>query len=159
MALLRGYLFVIADKGRSAARIGMARDVHTHFQQLSAASPLDLELVSLHPCSYIKYREFKVHKLLSDLYLRQGWFRWDEARIQAAITEALAVPESVIKTSLKNTSTRNYDFPVKRADTGEVFPNSREAAEKALGSKKFAAKIRKAVRDRIKCGPSLWERG
>ena len=150
---------MIADKGRTAAKIGMARDVHTHFQQLSAASPLDLELVSLHPCTYVKFREFKVHKLLSDLYLRQGWFRWDEARIDAAIAEALAVDETTIKTSLKSVSTRNYDFPVKRTDTGEVFPNSREAAEKVLGSKKFAAKIRKAVRDRIKCGPCLWERG
>lgn len=159
MALLRGYLYVIADKGRTVAKIGMARDVHTHFQQLCAACPLDLELVSLHPCTYVRYREFKVHKSLSSLYLRQGWFRWDEARTQAAIIEALAVPESIIKTSLKSTSTRNYDFPVKRGDTGEVFPNSREAAEKVLGSKKYAAKIRTAVRDRIKCGPCLWERG
>ncbi len=159
MALLRGYLYVIADKGRTVAKIGMARDVHTHFQQLSAASPLDLELVSLHPCTYVRFREFKVHKSLNDLYLRQGWFRWDEVRIQAAITEALAVPETVIKTSLKSTSTRNYDFPVKRADTGEVFPTTRDAAEKVLGSRKLATKIRRAVREGVKCGPCLWERG
>lgn len=150
---------MIADKGRTVANIGMARDVHAHFRQLTAASPLDLELVSLHPCSYMRFREFKVHKLLSDLYLRQGWFRWDEARTQTAIAEAMAVPETAIKISLKSVSTRSYDFPIKRADTGEVFSNSRDAAEKVLGSKKHAGKIRKAVRDRIKCGPCSWERG
>ncbi len=159
MALLRGYLYVIADKGRTLAQIGMTRDINTRFRHLSATCPLDLELVNLHPCTYVRYREFKVHTLLKDLYQRHDWFRWDEARIQTAIEEALAVPETTIKANLKSLPTRNYDFPVKRLDTGEMFPTTRDAAEKVLGSRKLGTKIRRAVRDGVKCGPCLWERG
>lgn len=158
MALLRGYIFVIADKERQFAKIGTARDVHSRFQQISIASPLDLELVSNHPCTYVRFREFRVHTSLKDLYLRNEWFRWDEVRIKGAVEEALSISDGDIKQELKAIPAQNYDYPVKRVDTGEVFPTARAAATAVLGSKRLATKIKRAVKDGVKCGPTYWTR-
>ena len=157
MALLRGYIYVIADKDRQFAKIGTARDVHSRFYQISVASPLDLELVSNHPCTYVRFREYRVHMLLKDLYLRNEWFRWDEVRIKKAIEEVLAISDGDIKQELKSIPAQT-DYPVKRVDTGEVFPTARAAAAAVLGSKRLATKIKRAVKDGVKCGPTYWTR-
>jgi hypothetical protein len=170
MALLRGYLYVIADKGRQFAKIGMSRDVISRFKGLQTACPLDLEVVSAHPCTYVRFREFKAHEQLKDLRLRNEWFSWDEVRINTAIEKALAIPDEVIKPSLEKlwmskpnpepeVKVRVHSYPVKRVDTGEVFPTAQAAAEAVLGSKRLAKKIKQAIRDGAKCGPTFWARG
>ncbi len=170
MALLRGYIYIIADKGRQFAKIGMSRDVISRFRGLQTACPLDLEVVSAHPCTYVRFREFKVHEQLSDLRLRNEWFSWNEIRITTAIEKALAIPDETIKPVLEKlhpsrlspepkVKVRIYDYPVKRVDTGEIFPTTRAAALAVLGSKKLATKIKRAVKDGCKCGPTYWTRG
>jgi hypothetical protein len=167
MALLRGYLYVIADKGRQFAKIGAARDVISRFKGLQAACPLDLEVVDVYPCTYVRFREFKVYEQLGDLRLQNEWFRWDEARIKAAIERALAIPDGTIRPILEKlhlwsnpdpseAKAKARGYPVKRTDTGEVFPTAQAAAEAVLGSKRLAKKIRRAVKDGVKCGPTFW---
>lgn len=158
MALLRGYLYVIADKERQFVKIGMARDVSSRFQQLQSSCPLSLELVSSHPCTYARFRELLIHKALWDLHLQNEWFRWDEARTQGAIAKAMAIPDDIAKSTLEKhlTQSHDYEFAVKRMDTEEVFPTTRAAALAVLGSEKLAAKIKKAVKAGVKCGPTYW---
>jgi hypothetical protein len=156
MALLRGFLYIIADKGRQFVKIGTSRDVNSRFYQISVTSPLDLELVGFYPCTYARFRENRVHMLLKDLSLRHEWFRWDEARVQAAVEKVLAIPDEDVKLELKTFPQKSYDYPVKRVDTGEVFPTARIAALTVLGSKRLATKIKRAVKDGVKCGPTYW---
>lgn len=159
MALLRGYLFAIADERRTFVKIGMARDVHSKFHSLRADFPVELKLVDYRQCTYAKFREAKVHTALKDLCLRGDWYRWDEPRMEAAIDSALAIPDSHIKSALAalpEKKSRNY--PVRRDDTGEIFPTARQAALTVLGSEKLALKIRQAIKAGAKCGPATWSK-
>jgi len=164
MALLRGYLYVIADKDRHFAKIGMSRDVFSHFRELVSSCPLELEIVSSHPCTYVRFREFKTHEQLKDLQSRNGWFRWDEVRIRVAVDKALSITDETIKPILGKLRSWEAnppragvrDYPVKRTDTGETFPTTKDAAAAVLGSRKLASKIRLAVKNGVKCGPSFW---
>ena len=161
MALLSGYLYVIADKDRKFVKIGMSRDVRVRFYQISVMCPLDLELLSFYPCSYARYREHKVHEVLMDLYRKNEWFCWDEVKVTAAVKYALDIPDTEIRqelAKLKQFPSQDLDFPVRRGDTGEVYRSSRAAAETVFGSKKAATKIRRAVKDSVKCGPTYWAR-
>lgn len=171
MALLRGYLYIIADKSRQFAKIGMSRDVRSRFKALQSECPLELEVVDSHPCNYVKVRETRAHILLKELRLRNEWFRWDEPKIREAILQALAIPDETIREAmakytgspekyrrLMGMTVRPYNYPVKRLDTGEIYPNAKAAALAVFGTKEVAPKIKTAIRRRVKCGPCYWER-
>jgi hypothetical protein len=160
MALLRGYLYVIVDKERQFANIGMSRDVRSRLRQLQSACPLSLEVVGNYPCTYVRFREARVHSALRGLSVQNGWFRWDEARIKAATDEVLAIETDAIKFALDKVIQRQRvtDYPVQRLDTGEVFPSSKAAAIAVFGLKKLAIRIRQAVKHECKCGPCFWGR-
>jgi hypothetical protein len=158
MALLRGYLFAIADQERQFVKIGMTRDVYARFHQTSADFPLKLELVHYFACTYAKFREAKVRIALRDLHIRGEWYRWD-ARIKIALDQVMDISDNEIKSVLDETSTkRSHNYPVKREDTGEVFSTARIAALTVLGEAKLAPKIRLAVRTGCKCGPTTWSK-
>lgn len=156
MALLRGYLYVIVDKGRQFAKIGMARDVQSKFKDLQACCPLELEIAQIHPCTFVKFREYKTHQLLQNLRMRNEWFRWDETQIQAAVAKALAVPDEIIRQHLLTTPSVRHNFPVQRTDTGEIYPSAKAAAIAVFGSKEVAPKIKLAANKGVKCGPCFW---
>lgn len=147
---------MVADAGRQFVKIGMSRDADSRIQALQPHCPLVLELIATYPCTYARYREFVAHWELTDLHLHNEWFRWDEIRVRDAIAKALAVPEELIKVAVPKRA--SLDYPVRRTDTGEAFENAKHAAMAVLGDKSLAAKIRKAVRDGVKCGPSFWTR-
>lgn len=158
MALLKGYLYVVADDKRQFTTIGMTRDVHSRFHQLKLASHLKLELVSYRPCTYAKFREARLLGLLKDLHLRNQWFDWDEQRIKAAIDEVLGIPDTDIRSILEELPTKRRNYPVKRDDTGEVFSSARQAAVTVLGEARLSFKIRRAIKIGAKCGPTTWSR-
>jgi hypothetical protein len=96
-----------------------------------------------------------------DLYRKNEWFCWDEVKVTAAVKYALDIPDTEIRqelAKLKQFPSQDLDFPVRRVDTGEVYRSSRAAAETVFGSKKAATKIRRAVKDSVKCGPTYWAR-
>jgi hypothetical protein len=162
MALLRGYLYIIADKTRQFAKIGMARNVRSRLQTIKTFCPLELELVDSYPCTYVRLREARVHRLLNDLRVQNEWFCWDEARIKAAINEVLLVPDEVLRGKLeKRWSEPSFhgDRPVRRLDTGEVFQTIREAAKAEFGADEtlVCLAIKKAIRRKVRCGSTLWE--
>lgn len=154
MALLRGYLYILADEGHQFAKIGMSRDADYCMQSAQPHCPLKLVVEGMYRCTYARYRESLLRNALKDLHLHGEWFKWDWLRISDAIAKALCLPDGEIKPTLPKR--QGLDYPVRRADTGEAFESAKHAAMAVLGDKGLAAKIRKAVRDGVKCGPSFW---
>jgi hypothetical protein len=156
MALLRGYLYVLADEGRQFAKIGMSRDADSCVQSAQPHCPLKLAVEGMFRCTYARYREAFLRNELKDLHLHGEWFKWDWPKINDAISAALRLSDSVIKPALPKR--QSLDYPVRRTDTGEEFENAKHAAMAVLGDKSLAARIRKAVREGVKCGPTFWTR-
>jgi len=164
MSLLRGYLYVIADKDRKYAKVGMSRDVLSRFVDLQSSCPLHLEIVHAFPCTYVSVREVMVHQKLKELWVRGEWFHWDEERIRTAMADVLAFPDDTIKKTLaerglldvKSKPKKPYDYPVKRLDTGEAFPSAKVAALTVFGSAHIASKIKKSIKQNCFCGPCKW---
>jgi hypothetical protein len=182
MALLRGFLYVIADQARQFAKVGMSRDVNSRLKQLQTDCPLRLEIVQAHPCTYVKVRETRAHILLKELRVQGEWFKWDEGKIQTAVDDALAIPDETIKFALSKYAgtAREYrktiglslpgpqDYPVKRLDTGEIFPSSKVAAQAVLDSgvllaplpnvRELARVVRLAIKEQFQCAGCKWAR-
>lgn len=182
MALLRGFLYVIADQARQFAKIGMSRNINVRLKEMQAACPLRLEVVHSHFCTYARIRETKVQILLKELRLHNEWFRWDGCKIRAAVEEALAIPDETIKFALSKYAgtAKEYrkvvglslpgpqDYPVKRLDTGEIYPSAKVAAQAVLNSgvllaplpevRELARVIRLAIKEQFQCAGCKWAR-
>lgn len=156
MALLRGYLYVLVDEKYQYAKIGMTRDADSCLASAQPHCPLTLKMEGIYGCTYARYREAFLRNELKSLHLHGEWFKWDFRQIEVALTGALSLPDSAIRPMLPKR--QGLDYPIRRMDTGEAFENAKHAAAAVLGDRALAAKIRKAVREGVKCGPCFWAR-
>lgn len=169
MALLVGYIYVIADKERKFAKIGMSRDVQVRLRDLQSYCPLPLEIVQAVRCTYARLREAKVHLTLRDLRIHGEWFHWNNERIQTALIEVLAIDDENIKAVISK-FTGSYDYPIKRVDTGQTYPSVKKAATALLQELEFSQlhggtdpkeleKILKiCIKEQIVCAGTLWKK-